>query len=62
MLLNGEVCEVQENKKNFTFCLHCKGVPEMYFSLDEEEVYLEWLSKLHAACNSGIVLPLAMIT
>lgn len=26
----------------------------MYFSVDEEDIYCDWLSKLEAACASGI--------
>ena len=44
---------MSEGKKNFTFCLHCKGVPDMYFSMDEEDCYHAWVEKLHTACNSG---------
>ncbi len=53
VLLNGEVSRVQDAKKNFVFSLHCKGVPEMYFAVNDEESYFEWLTKIGAACNSG---------
>ena len=52
-LPSGRVEEVSEGKKKYTFNLLCKGVPEMQFSLDEEDSYHAWVNKLQAACSSG---------
>jgi hypothetical protein len=30
----------------------CKGVPEMYFSSEDEDSLMEWFSKLAAASNA----------
>ncbi len=54
IILNGTIRDVQDERKNFVFYLSCAGVQDMYFSVEEEEVYLEWLSKLRTACSSGI--------
>ena len=56
VILNGEIVQVQDSKKNFVFCLRCKGIPEMYLAVEEEEVYYEWFSKLYSACNSGMMI------
>lgn len=55
VILNGKIHDdVQDDKKSFVFSLSCTGVQEMFFSVDDEEMYYEWLSKLQAACASGV--------
>ena len=58
IILNGIVQDVQDERKNFVFYLSCTGVQDLYFAVDDEEVYLEWLSKLRSACASGIFVKL----
>ena len=56
IILNGKVqSDIQDDKKSFVFSLSCKGVPEMFFSVDDEEAFCNWISKLQAACASGIL-------
>lgn len=43
------------------FSLQCTGVQEIYFSVDEEDTYCDWLSKLEAACASGTLLSITII-
>ena len=54
IILNGKVqSDIQDDRKGFVFSLQCTGVQEIYFSVDEEDTYCDWLSKLEAACASG---------
>lgn len=54
IILNGRVeTNIQDDKKNFVFSLSCTGVQEMFFSVEDEEMYYEWVTKLQTACNSG---------
>ena len=53
IILNGTVETVPDGKKFFVFRLSCSGVQDMYFALDEEEIFFEWMSKLKSACASG---------
>lgn len=53
IILNGTVQEIQDERKSFVFYLSCTGVQNMYFAVEDEDVYLEWLSKLRSACASG---------
>ena len=56
IILNGKVQgDIQDDKKSFVFSLSCKGVPEMFFSVDDEDAFCNWISKLQAACASGIL-------
>lgn len=54
VILNGKVQGgIQDDKKSFVFSLSCTGVEEMCFSVDDEETYYNWLSKLQTACGAG---------
>lgn len=54
VILNGKVQGgIQDDKKSFVFSLSCTGVEEMFFSVDDEETYYNWLSKLQTACGAG---------
>lgn len=57
VILNGNVqSDIQDDKKSFVFSLSCTGVHDMHFSVDDEETYHSWVSKLQAACASGTVI------
>ena len=49
MVLDATIHVIQESKKQFAFGLQCKGIAEMFFAADDEEQFLEWLSRLDAA-------------
>lgn len=54
IVLNGRVeTNIQDDKKNFVLSLSCSGVQEMFFAVEDAEMYGEWATKLQAACNSG---------
>ena len=54
IILNGTVeTNIQDDKKQFVFSLSCTGVHEMFFAVEEEEMYYEWVAKLQTACSSG---------
>ena len=52
VILGADIRTVEDPKRSFTFCLMCKGVPEMYFSSEDEDTLVEWLSKLAVASNA----------
>ena len=52
MILGADIRTIEDPKRSFTFSLMCKGVPEMYFSSEDENTLVEWFSKLAAASNA----------
>lgn len=53
--------DIQDDRKGFVFSLSCTGVQEMYFSVEDEATYYNWLSKLQTACASGAYIELYMV-
>ena len=53
VVLDAAIQVIQESKKQFAFGLQCKGVPEMFFAADDEEQFMEWLSRLDAATKES---------
>ena len=49
VILGADIRTFEDPKRSFTFSVTCTGVPEMYFSAEDEDTLLEWLSKLAAA-------------
>ena len=52
VILDADIRTFEDPKRSFTFSLKCQGVPEMYFSSEDEDTQVEWLSKLAAASNA----------
>ena len=52
VILGADIRTIEDPKRSFTFSLMCKGVPEMYFSSEDEDSLMEWFSKLAAASNA----------
>ena len=52
VILGADIRTIEDPKRSFTFSLMCKGVPEMYFSSEDEDSMMEWFSKLAAASNA----------
>ena len=52
VILGADIRTIEDPKRSFTFSLMCKGVPEMYFSSEDEDSLMEWFSELAAASNA----------
>ena len=56
VVLDAVINVIKDTKKHYAFCLCCKGLSEMYFGADNEDTFMDWLSRLNAAsklCDRG---------
>ena len=53
VVLDATIQVIPESKKQFAFGLQCKGISEVFFAADDEEQFLEWLSRLEAASKES---------
>ena len=55
-MLDAAITVIKDTKKHYAFCLSCKGLSEVYFGADDEDTFMDWLSRLNAAskfCDRG---------
>ena len=49
VVLDAVINVIKDTKKHYALCLCCKGLSEMYFGVDDEDTFMDWLSRLNAA-------------
>ena len=52
VVLDAEVNKVEDPKRSFAFSLTCKGVEEMFFAAEDDDLYAKWMARLSNASRS----------
>ena len=52
MVLDADIHVAKDSKRQYSFCISCKGVQEMCFATDDEEHFVQWFSRLQKASKA----------